>query len=86
MGNFYLNILSGPCKGLPTSWDPVETSLIFPVKTGEVIATTCAPGYINSGDSLVTCLVEEQFTFGDKPRCILGKNKIASEICYCYQC
>jgi hypothetical protein len=50
------------CTGLDSSWSKAETSTSFSVKVNVTVDVTCEDGYLNEGDSTVTCVSDTTFT------------------------
>ena len=60
------------CSGLHKSWSNIITETRFPVPPGTEITLGCETGYSLSGDSIVTCLKDNDFQHSSVPVCTRG--------------
>ena len=62
------------CRGLPLTWENIETTQTFPIPPDTEVTVTCQQGHtLIGGDTTVTCVREDQFLFGSAPPlCSIG--------------
>ena len=65
---------SGTCSELPHN-SHLKTNTEFPVKKGTEVVVTCVEGYtFTSGDRVITCVQDAEFTvLGSFPSCTVGE-------------
>ena len=55
----------------------MKTITVFPVPPGTLVTVNCSPGYILSGNKVVTCEIDEQFEHSEHtpPACTIGTGR-----------
>ena len=58
------------CTGFKATWTNIQlVDAEFPVLKNTAVSLKCLEGFYISGDTIVTCLRETEFTFGTEPNC-----------------
>ena len=60
------------CNDLPDIWN-LKTDMELPVNHGTRVEVSCIDGYNLSGSSLITCVKNKNWSFDDKPLCVLSE-------------
>ena len=67
-------LLVSECTGLDPSWMHLTTTATFPLVTGTTLYVSCGTvGYMNIGDSTLTCNKNSSYIYVDEPECSPGK-------------
>ena len=68
--NFTHILFPGSCTGLPD--DPgMRSSTTFPVPEEQAVTVSCRKDFLFTGSDVMTCLTGTEFSFTDKPTCVL---------------
>ena len=64
------NISVEQCTDFKATWTNIQLAdTEFPVLKNIAVTLKCLEGFYISGDTIVTCLKETEFTFGTEPSC-----------------